>query len=179
MELHYQGQRIGDCAVQSFSITAIAALPTREWIAVSGDDRSLHLYELPDNKTMKLFNTLRDLLKSPATVMAFSPDGSYLAVGTSSGGISIFETADWSLVTSRWSAHSARVTSIAWSLDSRFAASGSLDTNIFVWSLANPGMRVKAGNAHKEGVNGVVWQDKLLSVGADAAIKTWRVDGLS
>jgi len=49
-----------------------------------------------------------------------------------------------------------------------------------VWSLKNPGRRVKMGNAHKERVNGVVWVEagKVVSVGADAAVKVWRVEGV-
>jgi WD40 repeat protein len=56
-----------------------------------------------------------------------------------------------------------------------------MDTNIFIWSLANPGLRIKAANAHKDGVNGVAWihgGKKVVSVGADAAIKVWEVEGL-
>ncbi|RMZ86353.1 hypothetical protein DV736_g6421, partial [Chaetothyriales sp. CBS 134916] len=58
------------------------------------------------------------------------------------------------------------------------AVSGSLDTNIFVWSLKEPGKRVKHTNAHKEGVNAVAWLadgGSVYSVGADAAVKKWHV----
>ncbi|RMD41202.1 hypothetical protein DV735_g3885, partial [Chaetothyriales sp. CBS 134920] len=81
------------------------------------------------------------------------------------------------LVTDRWSAHSAKVTGIAWSPDTTAAVSGSLDTNIFVWSLREPGKRVKYTNAHKEGVNAVAWlaDGAVFSVGADAAVKKWDV----
>lgn len=60
--------------------------------------------------------------------------------------------------------------------------SGSLDTNVFVWSLASPGKRVKAPNAHKDGVTGVRWVDggkKVASVGGDASLKVWDVAGLA
>ena len=77
------------------------------------------------------------------------------------------------------------MTGIAWSGDGGFAVSGSLDTNVHIWSLASPGKRVKVGNAHKEGVSGVVWieggadgKGRVVSVGADAAVKSWKVEGL-
>jgi len=84
------------------------------------------------------------------------------------------------LVTNRWSsAHSAKITSIAWNKTGTHAVSGSLDTNIFVWSLKDPGARVKATNAHKEGVNGVAWMgEKIVSCGFDAAVKVWEPSGL-
>ena len=65
-----------------------------------------------------------------------------------------------------------------WSKDNKFAASGSLDTNVFVWSLESPGKRIKVPNAHKDGVNAIVWDEKLFSAGADAAVKQWVVQGL-
>lgn len=73
------------------------------------------------------------------------------------------------------------MTSVDWSPDGKFALSGSLDTNVHVWSLASPGKRIKVGNAHKDGVNGVVWlsNGKVASTGADAAVKRWKVEGLS
>ncbi|KAB8295024.1 hypothetical protein EYC80_006971 [Monilinia laxa] len=64
--------------------------------------------------------------------------------------------------------HTARITSIDWNEAGTHTVSGSLDTNIFVWSLASPGKRVKAPNAHKDGVTGVRWIDggkKIASSG--------------
>ena len=48
-------------------------------------------------------------------------------------------------------------------------------------SLKSPGKRVKAANAHKDGVNGVAWVDggkKVASTGGDAVIKIWEISGL-
>jgi WD40 repeat protein len=93
----------------------------------------------------------------------------------------VYQVADGSLVTDRWTAHTARITSIAWNESGTLLASGSLDTNIFVWSLANQGDWLQASNAHKEGVNGVAWLaggSRIASAGADAAVKVWKVEGL-
>jgi WD40 repeat protein len=118
----------------------------------------------------------------PISALAFSPDGSHLAVGLSSGKIFVYSNSSgsWTLETNRWSAHTARVTCVAWSPDGKKAVSGALDTSVFVWSLADPGKRVKALNAHKEGVGGVVWAEegKVISCGADAAVKVWKVEGV-
>lgn len=40
---------------------------------------------------------------------------------------------------------------------------------------------MKASNAHKDGVNGVVWikgGNEVASTGVDAALKVWKVSGL-
>ena len=66
-------------------------------------------------------------------------------------------SASWELATDRWSAHTARVTCLAWNEAGTHAVSGALDTHVYAWSLAKPGSRVKALNAHKDGVSGVAW----------------------
>jgi WD40 repeat protein len=93
----------------------------------------------------------------------------------------VYDTSSWDVKTDRWSAHTARVTCIAWNAEGSLAVSGGLDTNVFVWSVKAPGKRVKASNAHKDGVNGVAWVDgghKVASTGGDASLKIWDVSGL-
>ncbi|KAI1635144.1 WD repeat domain-containing protein [Biscogniauxia mediterranea] len=123
---------------------------------------------------------------APISALAFSRDGALLAAGNTAGKIYAYKTAaddkgELALATDRWSAHTGRVTSIAWNAAGTHAVSGALDTNVFVWSLAKPGARVKALNAHKDGVHGVAWVDggrKVASTGGDAAVKVWVVEGL-
>jgi len=179
------GEKTGEISTK-FSATSIAVSRSDNKVAVGSDDKVVRIYSVSsDGKSLKEEAQIPNLTAVPST-LAFSPSGDLLAVGNASGGISVFSSSDWSLVTSRWSAHTSRVTSISWSKDGQFAASGSLDTNVFVWSLKSPGKRIKAAGAHKDGVNGVVWvgeeggkDAKVISVGADAAVKTWKVGGLA
>lgn len=153
-----------------------------ETVAVGSDDKAVRIFKAGPPVSFDDMTTLKDAT-SPISTLAFSPDGSHLAVGLSNGKIFVYSNASgsWNLETNRWSAHTARVTCIAWSPDGKKAVSGALDTNVMVWSLADPGKRVKALNAHKEGVGGVVWteQNKVISAGADAAVKVWKVEGVS
>lgn len=112
------------------------------------------------------------------TAMSFSPDGSLIAVGNSQGKIAVYDSKTWDVKTDRWSAHTARVMNIAWNSAGTHAASVGLDTNIYLWSLKSPGKRVKALNAHKDGIYGVCWLDndqKIATAGGDAALKIWDV----
>lgn len=154
-----------------YSPSAIAATPTL--IAVGGDDSALHLH----TSTLQPSQTLAEP-SSPITALAFCPSGALLAVGFSSGKITVFDTTSWSPTITRWSSHTGRVTSIAWNDTGTHAVSAGLDTNLFLWSVAKPGRRVGVSNAHKEGVNGVVWAEagKVVSVGGDAAVKVWGVE---
>jgi len=174
------GSKLGSFSTK-YSATCIAVPIDGSTIAVGCDDRHVRFYTLSSDKTsLQEASTHISSLTAPPSSLSFSLDATKLAVGLASGGISVFSTSDNALITSRWSAHTSRITSIAWRSDGQFAASGSLDTNVFVWSLASPGKRVKAAGAHKDGVGGVVWwgEDRIVSVGADAAVKTWAVKGL-
>ena len=159
----------------SFSPTTIAA--SKDLLAVGADDMTLHIYS---STSLSPITTIPDP-SSLITTLAFSPTTSLLAVGFSSGKIAVYDTKSWEVSISRWSAHTGRVTSIAWHEGGKFAVSGGLDTNIFVWSVESPGKRVRVGSAHKEGVNGVGWGEggrTVVSVGGDAAVKRWRVEGV-
>ena len=159
--------------------TCIAA--SGETVAVGSDDKKVRLFKASSPTSFDSMTELQEPTH-PISALAFSSDGSHLAVGLSSGKIFVYSNSSgsWTLETNRWSAHTARVTCVAWSPDGKKAVSGALDTSVFVWSLADPGKRVKALNAHKEGVGGVVWAEegKVISCGADAAVKVWKVEGV-
>jgi len=147
-------------------------------VAVGGDDKLVHIYTL-SGTTLKDTETVLRRATSPISALAFSPSGEKLAVGSANGKIYAFEASgDFKLITDRWSAHTARITCLAWDESEKYAASGSLDTNVMVWSTENPGKRIKALNAHKDGVTGVAWEKaaKVVSAGGDATIKVWTVE---
>ncbi|KAH7115237.1 WD repeat-containing protein 2 [Dendryphion nanum] len=173
--VYSDGNKAGSLAVK-YAPTSIAAYGTT--VAVGGDDKLVHIYSLSGSNLKDTGTELRRAT-SPISALAFSVSGDKLAVGASNGKIYAFETSgEWKLVTDRWSAHTARITALAWNESGDFAASGSLDTNVMVWSVTDPGKRIKALNAHKDGVTGVAWEaGKVLSAGGDASIKVWKVEG--
>jgi len=155
---------------------------SKAFVAAGADNKEIKIFTLSTSGTLSPATSLKDAT-SPISTLAFSPDGSKLAAGLSNGKIFAYTSSSpdsWELTTNRWSAHTARVTSISWSPDSSKAASGGLDTNVFVWSLADPGKRIKALNAHKQGVGAVVWveEGRVVSCGADGAVKVWKVEGV-
>ncbi|KAH8434765.1 WD40 repeat domain-containing protein [Aspergillus melleus] len=176
VEIYKDGQKVGDFQ-PSFPVTTVAAHGNTA--AVGGENSSVQICALSGSSLAPKADIKAS--RNPVSALAFSPDGSLLAVGDSRGRVLVYKVADGSLVTDRWTAHTARITSIAWKEDGTHVVSGSLDTNIFVWSLANPGDWLQVSNAHKEGVNGVAWiagGSKIASAGADASVKVWKVEGL-
>ncbi|KJR81038.1 uncharacterized protein SPSK_05101 [Sporothrix schenckii 1099-18] len=177
--VYLKGQLVTEVPTADYTPTAIAA--SGSLVAVgSSPEPVVYVYKLDGSGSLKLLQTLKNST-SAISVLSFSKDGKYLAAGNASGKIVVYESGSWQVATDRWSAHTARVTTIAWNDAATHAASGGLDTNVFVWSLAKPGSRVKALNAHKDGVSGVAWVDgsqKVASAGVDAALKIWTVSGL-
>lgn len=158
-----------------YAPTAVAAHGS--YVAVGADENRVLVYKASSDGSL---DQIQALTKSTSQIstLAFSKDGAHLAAGNAIGKICVYKTSgSWEVATDRWSAHTARVTTIAWNDEGTHAASGALDTNVHVWSLAKPGSRVKAGNAHKDGVNGLAWIEggKLASSGGDAAVKIWNV----
>lgn len=176
VEIYSDGKKTGSFKA-GFPVTSVAAHGNTA--ALGGEDSSVQICGISSSNLSP--KTDIKISRNPVLVLAFSPDGSLLAVGDSKGRVLVYKVADGSLVTDRWTAHTARITSIDWNKSGSHVVSGSLDTNIFVWSLANPGDWVQVTNAHKEGVNGVAWIEggsKIASAGADAAVKVWKVEGL-
>ena len=176
VEIYQDGQKTGEYKPQT-TVTTVAA--HGDLAAVGGEDATVQICSLSASSLTP--KTDIKCSRNPISALAFSPDGSLLAVGDSRGRVLVYKVADGSLVTDRWTAHTSRITSIAWNDDATHVVSGALDTNIFVWSLANPGDWLQVSNAHKEGVNGVAWIEggsKIASAGADAAVKVWKVEGL-
>ncbi|KPI45947.1 uncharacterized protein AB675_929 [Cyphellophora attinorum] len=182
--VYRDGEEDGELPLKS-TPTALSAHKTT--VAIGSSDSSLRLFTVAPGRAPKQSAVVEQVSATPITSLAFSEDGSQLAAGTQSGKIYVYKissgitgaitgSASLELVTDRWSAHTGKVTSIAWNAAGTGAVSGSLDTNIHVWSLKEPGKRVKATNAHKEGVNGIAWVgDVVYSTGADAAVKKWSV----
>ena len=172
------GKLLKETAV-SYAPTSIAA--KGNLVAVGADRNSVKVYKASPGGALEEIKTLTNPTGT-ISALAFSKDGTHLAAGNSVGKIYAYKTDSWEIAVDRWSAHTARVTSIAWDDTGAYAASGSLDTNVFVWCLEkrNHGKRIKAANAHKDGVNGIAWIEggKVASAGADATVKIWDVQNL-
>lgn len=118
-----------------------------------------------------------NMLRGKPAAISISGDDQYVACGDVQGKIILYNLTDYSVVTSRWTFHTSRITCIRWSPDNKYCLSASLDTNIYIYSVEKPSKNIKFLNAHKEGVNVVEWlgQDKIVSAGQDSCIKYWSV----
>ena len=116
------------------------------------------------------------LPQSRATVMALavSPNGKYIASGSSDGTALLFDAVSRTLVRS-WSAHANEVTTMAFSPDSLLLASGSTDKAVKLWNVSD-GRLVRTMTDHTERLLSVAFSPdgrRLLSGAADRTLRLW------
>ncbi len=111
--------------------------------------------------------------------MALSPDGNYLAVGSFSGQLRVWNVADGKpLMTVR--GHSRMAWALAFSPDSRILASGGYDRSVKLWAVGGEGsgrcLRILQG--HDKWVRAVAFSPDgtlLATSGMDETIRLWEV----
>lgn len=157
----------------SFNPSSVAT--SKRLVAVGGEDQKVHLFDW-DGKTLKESSVLEGN-KGLVSALAFSPDGDLLASGDSSGKVVLFDVLKKSVITSRWSYHSARINSLSWTSDSKHCASGSLDTHVYIWSVEKPLKNIALKNIGPGGVNSVLWLDgkKIVIAGADGCARVCEI----
>ncbi|KAF8587064.1 WD40 repeat-like protein [Ramaria rubella] len=176
VEVVRAGQRV--CVVHA-PYGAVSIDVNGNVVAVGGEDSKVHLYNWNSNGTITESGVLEGSNKGPVSAVAFAPDGTLLAAGDSTGKIVVYDVKERKASISRWTFHSSRIHSLAWTTDGAHIASGSLDTHVYIWSLAKPVKNIAIKNAGPGGVWGVRWvpgtEGKLLSASADGAVRMWAV----
>jgi len=143
----------------------------------SSKENTVHVYRLDVNN---LTETSTLSLSGTATDVKYSPDGRYLAVADTNRKVSLYAFPGYQpLITMEWSNHTARVSSLSWSQNSRFLASGSLDTNVIIWSPETKAKIVEIKGAHPMSpVTRVQWLDNntLVTVARDCCVRTFAIN---
>ncbi len=87
------------------SLTTIARHPRRDWVLVGGQDRTPYLYRMDRPRAMRIADDstlIRQFAKQdgPILAVAFSPDGSRIAVGAEAGPVRVYDTETGEVVAS-------------------------------------------------------------------------------
>ncbi len=151
-------------------------------VAVGGSDCNVHLYTVEGEGTM--LSELPSTISGPhgaISCVAFSPDGSLLAIGDAAREVHIWSRSSGGIwepkVTGLWQSHTTVVTCLAWSPNGDLLASGGLDESVYIWNHEKRRKRITYRFVHKDGVTGLCWTNEgdLVSAGNDHCIVQWDV----
>lgn len=144
----------------------------------------------PDGKTLatnideraKLWDTAGNLLvgvpdhpdtSAEVTSIAWSPDGTMVAVGTGTDAVVIFRP-DGTPIQSL-TGHTDFVAALAWTPDGKTLATGSFDGTVRLWHIDGT---LIATLRHKGQVDGLAWSsDGKALASDDGEARLWRADG--
>ncbi|QHS75364.1 Aip1p [Saccharomyces paradoxus] len=159
---------------------------SQNYVAVGLEEgNAIQVFKLSD---LEVSFELKTPLRAKPSYISISPSETYIAAGDVMGKILLYDLQSKEVKTSRWAFHTSKINAISWKpavkganeeeIEEDLVATGSLDTNIFIYSVKRPMKIIKALNAHKDGVNNLLWETPttLVSAGADACIKRWNVD---
>lgn len=151
-------------------ITSVAWNPEGSLIAKSLQNGTV---EVLDANSLQIIQSLHNNSLYPSKVVAWSPDGDYLAVGVKKN-IYIWDTTTWQ-VTLTFQGHTDTINGIAWSTNGTKIASTTFagrSPNILVWEVPNGMILTEGGN---EDILGIDWQPNgnLLIIPAGGASRLY------
>jgi len=112
-----------------------------------------------------------------ASVMAYSPDGKWFAIGDSAGMVKYYKTGvDMERPRMECWRHNSKVVAMSWSPDSKRLCTGGIGRDLIMWWIGDKRGKVQLKLAHFNGVNAVEFfasGTDLVSVGDDNAVRWW------
>jgi WD40 repeat protein len=118
---------------------AVARHPTKDIVVIAGEDRTPYIYVMDRPKNMKIADdtTLVRKLERQAGVvfaLAWSPDGSRIAVAGASPEVTVYDAESGDRVAS-CKGHAAGIYAIAFSPDSKILATGGFDGQVRLYNV--------------------------------------------
>lgn len=156
--------------------TALAVSFKDDEIAIAGETKLILMSLGPDGAKLK---SSLDKHTEEITCLTYSPCGKYFISADKGRHIWVWDRQNLKNLNSGWKFHSAAVTSVEFSPDSKMVASTSLDGNIIIWRNLDTfkNERTTIEPAHWGGIFSVKWVNNstVASCGEDRCVKFWTV----
>ena len=163
---------LGTLGRHTAGVRCLAFGPSEGLLASAGDDPGIHLWQVPEVRSMQIIPTG----PHPVASLAISPDGQLLvSAGASARFLSLWEPASGRRVR-RLTAHAAGVFGVAFSPDGAWLASGGSDQTVRLWALPSGESRTLVG--HTGTVRSVAFSSDgawLASGGSDKTVRVWSL----
>jgi WD40 repeat protein len=138
------GTTLGESFKHSGSTWAVAISLDGKTAVSGGLDGVVKLWDAQAGRPLR---TVLAISNAPTRALAFSPDGSRIAVGAGDKLVRIIETSDWS-VTQKLEGHHGSVMTVAFSPEGRRVVTGSFDNTVIVWD-AETGLPISKPMRHR------------------------------
>jgi WD40 repeat protein len=145
-------------------VQSVAVSPNRQVFAAGTADGTIRVGSLRA-ETSAATRTLKGV-SEPVHCLAFSPDGTTLAVGTRDGRVSLWRVADGTLLYT-FKKHFQSVSAVAFSPDGQLLASASTDDTIRVWRLSDRTLRLDQ-EGYSERSSGLTKDARSLTFSPDS-----------
>ncbi|ACU69689.1 serine/threonine protein kinase with WD40 repeats [Catenulispora acidiphila DSM 44928] len=161
---------IGVCAKHTAMVFDVAVSPDGHTLATSSHDKTLGLWDISVPDAPRLLAQLH--LGDQLTGVAFSPDGTLVAVGTYGGDVLLIDVRQptGALKQRTLSGHSTLAYSVAFSPDGKTLATSSFDKTVKLWDVRTPSAALLLGTAtgHTDRVFDIAYHPggKLLATGS-------------
>lgn len=109
--------------------------------------------------------------------ISWSPDGRFIAIGSSDGTVTLWDAESGRLLNSL-QGHEDLIFSVAWAPDGRWIASGSQDQTVKLWD-AESGRLLNSFQHHRASVFSVAWAPdgrRIASGSEDRTVKIWNAE---
>lgn len=134
------GQFIENVNLLRGELSAIARHPTRDFVVIGGEDRIPYYYRMDRPRVMKIADDttlIRKLEMQPGVILAlaFSPDGSRIAVAGAAGEVRLYDTETGNKM-GALTGHKAGIYTLAFSPDGKQLATAGFDGTVRIYDAA-------------------------------------------
>lgn len=134
------GRRLERLTGHNHHIYSLAFDPTGKTLVSASEDNTVRMWACTDNGQWQLSSILQSHMPG-SNAIAFSPDGTTLAVGDTTGIIHLWHGDHTNVAACQYQAlsgHTNSIRSIAYHPNGRFLATSSIDKTLRIWDLHSP-----------------------------------------